>query len=193
MACSRKRASFWKICLGATLGSSVAATCLAQVSIDPLITSPGSWERFAIRVANQWEPTITAVSVRVPDAVTILGVEQRPGWTFTLQEPTDTSPASITWRGGSLSHKEFLEFALLGRVAGDARRTDLVFPVTLTQSDGQTLEWSNAPGWPRPAPRVRIVGTTQLSPWGALALAGAAFVTAVLALILAFTRRKGAV
>lgn len=143
-------------------------------------------------MANQWETSLTAVSVIVPDAVTILGVEQPPGWTFTLQEPSSTSPASITWQGGLISHKGFLEFGFLGRVAGDARRTDLVFPVTLTRSDGQTLQWIHPPGLERPAPRVRIVGTTQLSPWGALVLAGAAFVTAVLALILASSRRGGA-
>lgn len=143
-------------------------------------------------MANQWETSLTAVSVTIPDAVTVLGVEQPPGWTFTLQEPNATSPASITWQGGLLAHKRFLEFAFLGRVAGDARRTDLVFPVTLTRSDGQTLQWINPPGLERPAPRVGIVGTTQLSPWGALALAGAAFVTAVLALILVLSRRRGA-
>ncbi|GBD31379.1 MAG: hypothetical protein KatS3mg081_1088 [Gemmatimonadales bacterium] len=193
MACSKKLASFWTINLSAALGAAVPAICLAQVAIHPLITSPGSWERFAIRVANRWETAITGVSVRVPDAVTILGVEPLPGWTFTVQEGSETSPASITWQGGAVARGEFLEFSFLGRVAGDARRTDLVFPVTLVQSDGRALEWSSPPGQERPAPRVRIVGTTQLSPWGALALAGAAFVTAVLALILVLSRRRAAV
>jgi hypothetical protein len=128
----------------------------------------------------------------VPDAVSILGVEPQPGWTFTLEEATATGPASVTWRGGYIYQREFLEFAFLGRVAGDARRAELVFPVTLARSDGQILAWSNPPGLQRPAPRVRIVGTTQLSPWGALALAGAALVTAVLALVLVLSRRRGA-
>jgi uncharacterized protein YcnI len=143
-------------------------------------------------VANQWEAPIAGVSVKVPGAVTVLGVEPRAGWTFKLEEASGTGPASISWWGGAISQREFVEFAFLGRVAGDARRADLVFPVTLTRADGQTLEWGNAPGLERPAPRVRIVGTTQLSPWGALALTGAAFATAVLALILALSRRRRA-
>lgn len=166
------------------------AALIAQVAVHPLVTSPGSWERFSIRVANQWETPVIGVEVIVPAAVAILGVEPVSGWSVTRRETTDPSASAIRWEGGTILRGEYLEFAFLGRVAGDARQTDLVLPVTLFRSDDEEVLWSNPPGRERPAPRVRIVGTTQLSPWGSLALAGAAFVVAVLALILALSRRR---
>lgn len=166
------------------------AALIAQVAVHPLVTSPGSWERFSIRVANQWETPVTGVEVTVPPAVTILGVEPVSGWIVTRRPMTDSSASTIRWDGGTVGRGEYLEFSFLGRVAGDARQTELVFPVTLFRADGEEVSWSSPPGRERPAPRVRIVGTTQLSPWGSLALAGAAFVVAVLALIVALSGRR---
>ncbi len=105
--------------------STFAPTAQAQVSIHPRSTTPASWERFAIRVVNGTDTATTGVRVDVPDAVTVLGVEPTAGWTTRRDAGSDSSPQFVEWSGGKLLRGEFLEFAFLGRVIGDARRTDL--------------------------------------------------------------------
>jgi uncharacterized protein YcnI len=163
------------------------APAAAQVSINPATTTPGAWERFAIRVANPSDTPIVAIRVAVPTVITILGVEPADGWA--VQLASETRPQAISWMA-TVPQGVFQEFAFLGRVAGDARQATLVLPVTLIRPDGSELAWTASMGSPRPAPRVRIVGTTQLSGSGMVALAGAALVVAILALIVAVTRRQ---
>lgn len=164
-----------------------AAPAAAQVSVHPATTTPGAWERFAIRVVNPSDTPIVAVRVEVPTVITILGVEPADGWA--MQAASETLPQTISWMG-TVSRGVFQEFAFLGRVAGDARQATLVLPVTLIRPDGSELAWTAPSGSPRPAPRVRIVGTTQLSGSGMVALAGAALVVAVLGLIVSVTKRR---
>lgn len=154
----------------------------AQVSIHPSSVEPAAWERFAIRVTGAGDSAVVTVRVDVPSAITILGIEPPPGWTFASAEATDSAPASVTWRGGPLRGLEFREFAILGRVAGDARHEDLVFPVQITFSGGGTVHYSGPASSSRAAPRVAIVGTAALSAQGAMAMAGIAIALALVAL-----------
>lgn len=171
----------------AAASAATAASAAAQVSLHPGTTTPGAWERFAIRVANPSDTPVVAVRVEVPRVITILGVEQMDGWS--VQPETESRAQTISWMG-SVSRGVFREFAFLGRVAGDARRATLVLPVTLIRPDGTELVWSAPLGSPRPAPRVRLVGTAQLSGTGMVAMAGAALVVAILALIVAVAKRQ---
>lgn len=167
------------------------ATAGAQVAIHPPTTQPAAWERFAVRVANNGDTSVTTVRVEVPDVVLILGVEPVAGWTAQVARP-EAAAQTVTWAGGALRRGEFREFALLGRVAGDAREKDVVFPVYLTLADGSTAEWARGGTAGGVAPRVRIVGRAQVSARGAVALAGAAIGISIMALALAVARRTKA-
>jgi hypothetical protein len=72
-------------------------------------------------------------------------------------------------------------FVFLGRVGADVPRRELRFPVELTDASGTVRELRR--GGDGIEPRMLIAGTTQISPWAAFALAGAAFGLAVLALV----------
>jgi uncharacterized protein YcnI len=152
-----------------------------HVAVDPLTTTPAAWERFAVRVANAGDTAIVAVHVAVPGALAVLGVEPVPGFAAATTPATDSTPAAVTWRDGSLARGEFREFAFLGRVAGDARPRDLVLLVRTTPADGE----------PGPARRltVRVIGRARLSPGGVTAIASAALGTAVLALVVMLARQ----
>lgn len=165
----------------------------AQVAVAPAATTPAAWERFAVRVVNGADTAITSVRVAVPAAVTVLGVEPPPGWTFTVQPATDSTPLTVAWTGGTVARGEFREFVFLGRVAGDARQRQLVFPVALARTGGDTVDWAGQPGMRRPAPRVSIVGPTRLSIRGTLAVAGGAVAIALVALALALAARAAAI
>ena len=163
----------------------------AQVDIDPATVKPAAWERFVLRVVNQKDTAFTRVRLTVPEVVMILGVEPLPGWTFTLIAASDTNPQSIEWSGGSHLRGEFREYAFFGRIPADARRRELVFPVELTRANGSVVEWNRRSETGAP-PTVQIVGTTGITAWASLALAGVAVGIAILALALAMSRKREA-
>ncbi len=169
------------------LGSSAAD---GQVDLVPKEVAPGAWERFELRVINQVAAPTTEVVLTVPEAVGILAVHaDQAGWVFHVETATDSTPQRIRWSGGTIAPGEFREFTFLGRVPTDARRNELIFPVTITKSDGALLEWKR-PAVDGEAPVVQIVGTTRVTAWGAVAVSGAAVGLSVLALAIALSRRQ---
>ena len=118
----------------------------------------------------------------------VLGIEALNGWEVTHVLASDTNPQVIEWSGGELLRGEFLEFAFFGRLPADSRKQDLVFPVHLTRATGTEVVFDRASG-DGAAPTVQIVGTTAVTGWAALALAGVAVGIAALALALAVSRR----
>jgi uncharacterized protein YcnI len=171
------------------LGTGTSAPLASQVMLVPPSVTPASWERFALRVANQSDTPTVVVRLRVPPAVQILGVAAPAGWSARLLPAGDTSAAGIEWSGGRLGRGEFEEFAFLGRVAGDARPgAELIFPVEIMRAGGSTVTWSRE-GKGRP-PTVAIRGATTISAAGAFALAGAALGLAILALAVASLRKR---
>jgi len=161
----------------------------AQVSIAPATVAPATFERFALRVANPDSSPVTAVRLEVPAVLTVLGVDVPAGWTWHLTPATDTSATTIVWVGGSLPQGEFREFAVLARLAADARQLTLVFPARLDHADGRAVAFTR--GGDAPPPAMTIRGTTDVSARGAVALGGGALGVAVLALALALHRRRG--
>ena len=181
----RKSATLFVLALTATSVGRLEA----QVDLDPPTVKPAAWERFALRVVNQTDTAFTRVRLMVPEALMVLGVEPIAGWTFEVVATTDTSPQYIEWSGGDHVRGEYREYAFFGRLPPDARRNELVFPVQLTRSNGSVVEW-NRRGDPGRAPTVQIVGTTGVTAWGAVGLAGVAVGIAVIALALAVAGRK---
>ena len=188
----RRRPSPRPLAVGCWLLAATAGPAVAQIDLTPKAAQPTIWERFTLRVISQGESPTVDVTLTVPEIVAILGVQAPPaGWDFAVAPATDTTPQTIRWTGGSLDAGYFEEFAFLGRVPADARRKELVFPVTVGKADGTTMEWARSSGAGM-APVVQIVGTTPITAWGAVGLAGGAFGVATIALAIAMSRRRTA-
>jgi uncharacterized protein YcnI len=167
-----------------------AAPLAGQVTMDPTTMPPAGMARMALRVVNQSDTAITHVRLTVPEAIGVLGVDAPEGWSFQIQRATDSTPQTIEWTGASLAQWEFREFPFFGRLAADARRKELVFPVAVTRANGGVTKWDWVDGMGQP-PIIMIVGSTRVSAWGTFALAGAALGISILALGMAIGRRKG--
>jgi len=176
------------LCIALTL---VAASPLAgQFAMDPSTMPPAGWARLALRVVNQSDTAITHVRLTVPEVIGVLGVDAPEGWSFQIQRASDSTPQAIEWTGSSLARWEFKEFAFFGRLAADARRKELVFPVAVTRAHGTITKWNRVDGTGQP-PVVMIVGSTRVTAWGTFAIAGAALGVAILALGIAMGNRRG--
>ncbi|HEX9691464.1 MAG TPA: hypothetical protein VGA22_05140 [Gemmatimonadales bacterium] len=154
---------------------------VSQVVIDPPRIEPTAWTRISFGVINTGTSPWTVVRVTVPDAIAVLGVDAPPGWKAAWLPATDSTPQTITWSGGAVHRAGLGTFVFLGRVGADVPRRELRFPVELTDASGTVRELRR--GGDGIEPRMLIAGTTQISPWAAFALAGAAFGLAVLALV----------
>lgn len=176
-----------RVFLALLMGLAVGAPAAAQVQIVPLRMEPAAWDRVALRVAGGAAPAIVAVRIELPDALAVLGVEPVPGWVAVTTPSSSEGPTTVEWAGGRLASGEFREFAFLGRLAADIRQRDLRVNVALVRENGDSTRWRAAGD--HPPLRIAISGTTSVSPWAAVALAGGAFGVAVLAL--AFAIRRG--
>ena len=170
--------------------SAIAGSAATQVAIHPTTLRPAAWERVAIRVVNQTDVATVRVHVDVPEAFDILGVEPQVGWEFALQRATDSSPQYVEWTGSALGRWEFREFAFYGRTGPDVREKELVFPVKVTKEDETVIEWHARDGASAPPPTIQIVGTTEVSNWGAFAIAAAAMGLSLLSIALAVSRKR---
>lgn len=165
----------------------------AQVMVSPQVTTPASWERYAIRVINQTDTATVSVRVEVPEIIQILGIEPKAGWTIQMIPATDSTRQAISWTGGSVTNGQFSEFAVLGRLDPNAKREPLGFPVRIQRANGSVVEWRGRAGEPYAAPRVEIRGSVTISQSGAIALASIGIALAILANIVAIalgTRKK---
>ena len=185
----QRRAAFGAV-MFATLSWPTVTT--AQVDLHPSTIKPASWERFALRVANQTDTAYTTVRLTVPEAIMVLGVQPMTEWTSRLEASTDSTPQSIEWTGGSVMRGDFMEFVFLGRLPPDVRRNSLIFPVQIVRASGSLVEWNRRSDTGIP-PTVQIVGTTSVTAWGSMALAGIAVGIAVIALALVIAGRRNAV
>lgn len=171
----------------AAFGFGIPYPAAGQIQLVPTALEPGQWERIALRVVNQAGPNPVRVRIEVPQAVYVMGADAPDGWEVVVTPPTDTSAAAIEWSGGPLPAGGFREFAFLGRLAADVRQNTLVFPVAVWKDNGDSVAWRR--GGEAPPPRIAIQGSTRVSSWGALAVAGVALGVASLAVVLAMHRR----
>ena len=178
-----------RLALAGLLCAALVPGATAQVAIHPTSIKPTAWERFALRAINQTDTAFVHVHLAVPEALMILGIEPMAGWEFELTLSTDSTPQVIEWSGGELHRGEFLEFAFYGRLPGDARERDLIFPVRLTRANGSEIVWNPRSDTGIP-PTVRIIGTTTITGWGSIALASVAVGIAVIALALTVSRPR---
>ena len=180
---------FHRLALAGTLCAALASGAAAQVAIHPTSIKPTAWERFALRAINQTDTAFVHVRLAVPEAIMVLGIERMAGWEYALTPSTDSTPQVIEWSGGELHRGEFLEFAFYGRLPGDAREHNLIFPTRLTRASGTEIVWDPRTDTGIP-PTVRIVGTTAITGWGSIALASVAVGIAVIALALTVSRPR---
>jgi len=167
------------------LATVLAGPAAAQVMVSPQVTTPASWERYAIRVINQTDTATVSVRVEVPEIIFLLGVEPKAGWTVQVIPATDSTRQAVSWTGGSVTRGQFSEFAILGRLDPNAKREPLGFPVRIQRANGSVVEWRGRFGEPYAAPRVEIKGSVAISQSGAIAMAASGIALGILAIIIA--------
>jgi uncharacterized protein YcnI len=145
----------------------LAPSAAAHVTLNPDAVPADSFSRFAVRVPTERGVPTVKVTVRIPEGLTFVSFQPKPGWTRTVQmvklpkpitmegETVTERVGTVTWSGGSIGPGEFDEFGLSAHVPNSPGR-ELVFPAVQTYAGGEVVRWIGAPDADEPAPRVRL-------------------------------------
>jgi uncharacterized protein len=151
----------------ATVALLVAPAAAAHVTLHPDKVPADSFQRFSFQVPVEKDIPTTKLKVQIPDGVTFVSVEPKPGWTYktttTKVDPPLTMEgekitertATIEWSGGSIKPGEFDEFVISAHVPDEVGKT-LIFPANQTYSDGSVVRWIGALTADEPAPHVTL-------------------------------------
>ncbi|GAA5154451.1 MULTISPECIES: YcnI family copper-binding membrane protein [Amycolatopsis] len=201
-----------RLAVAVLAGTALALACQpvasAHVSASPDTVTPGEPATISFRVPNERDDATTVRLEVVFPADAHLGSatpENLPGWHITAVKQEggtghgmdDAPVSSIVWEGGPVPVGTFQDFPVrLGALPGGGT---LSFEALQTYSDGEVVRWAERaqPGQPEPehpAPTVTVAATTGPSTSDILsrALGGCALGVALLALGVAWLRRRPA-
>ena len=131
-----------------------APAASAHVTLDTREAPALGYVRLAIRLPHGCEgAATTALRVGIPEGVTAVKAQPKPGWTLTLA--TGPAPASgghdssppvqeITWRGGPLPDAFYEEFLIRVRMPDGVGQT-VWFPFVQECEGGKVVRWIEKP------------------------------------------------
>lgn len=159
-----------------TLLGALPFTAHAHVTLETREAPADSYYKAVLRVPHgcKGSPTIS-VRVQIPDGVTGVKPQPKPGWTVAtvkakLAQPVDNGHGGqitegvreIVWSGGRLQDEHYDEFAFMARLP-KAANTTLYFPVVQECEQGVS-RWIDRSGEAKaaePAPRLRLLPKAQ--------------------------------
>jgi uncharacterized protein YcnI len=157
-----------KPALSLALSALALASAHAHVSIENPDATAGAYAKVVLQVTHGCEGSPTrAVTVFVPPGFLLAKARAKAGWSISYEQvplarPIDLHGRQVTkttsvvkWEGGLLPNDQFDEFALIGRVAGDARGA-MSFRVLQACEKGE-LDWKGAPGDAAPAAVLNVM------------------------------------
>jgi periplasmic copper chaperone A len=145
----------------------LAPSAAAHVTLNPNAVPADSFSRFAVRVPTERGVPTVKVTLRIPEGLTFVSFQPKPGWKRTVQmvklakpittdgETVTERVGTVTWSGGSIGPGEFDEFGMSALVPNSPGR-ELVFPAVQTYANGEVVRWIGDPDADEPAPRVKL-------------------------------------
>ena len=167
-----------------------AALLFAHAVVWPRTTTPGTYEKYILRVPNERPVGTREVKLSFPGNLRVVSFGDVPGWTITVERDTANRISTATWKG-ELAVERFVEFPF---VAVNPREPGkLVWNASQLYVNGELVNWTGPEGSRTPASvtEIRAAAAESASqPRTPLLLSAAALGLAVIALTLAMRRRS---
>jgi uncharacterized protein YcnI len=111
----------------------------AHAVVFPKTSTPGSYEKYVLRVPNERDVPTLQVELRFPKGVRVVSFGDVPGWK--LQVVTDSARhiTGAVWTG-ALPKDRFVEFPFVAVNPKDS--TALTWPTYQTYQGGERVEWT---------------------------------------------------
>jgi uncharacterized protein YcnI len=143
----------------------VAVPAFAHVGVTPRESTPGATETYTLRVPSEGGRTTTAVTLDVPEGVTVISASAPDGARHEETRAGDRT-ISITWTveiaAGASAQLSFV-------ARNPAEGTSIVWKVRQQYSDGTASDWVGPAGSRAPAPVTALIagaaaGTSPAEP-----------------------------
>lgn len=162
-------------CIAFCIALCCTSVAFAHVTLETQQAPAESYYKAVVRVPHGCDgsPTI-AVRVRIPEGVTGVKIQPKPGWKTSVAKEKAASTADshgnkvtetvreVTWRGGRLDDDSYDEFVMQVKLP-NAPETTLYFPVVQECVKG-THRWIQVPepgktsrDYKEPAPGLRLL------------------------------------
>ncbi len=133
-------------CAALVSGFLVATTASAHVVVKPNTVGIGSSQTFSVGVMTEKDIPTVGLKLIVPQGLTDVAPNTKPGWKITEKETGEGEAAVVTeidWTGGSIPAGERDDF-IFGAIVPSATTT-LTWKVYQTYADGSVVSWDRSP------------------------------------------------
>lgn len=114
----------------------------AHAAVTPNAANIAQYQTFTIGVPTEKEIPTVMVKILIPDGVTGITPNVKPGWKITEKKTGEGETAVVTeivWSGGVIPAEQRDEFYFRGKTPSSA--TTLVWKVYQTYQDGSVVSW----------------------------------------------------
>ncbi|MDG0844023.1 YcnI family protein [Staphylococcus equorum] len=166
----------------------------AHVTLNPDTSEPGSYEKYDVRIPVEKDANTTKIELKVPKALTVVGVEPNDQFEHKLTKDDDGNITKITWtaKDKGIGPNEFIDLAI--QVANPEKEGEFKWDAYQTYDDGDTVRWTGDKDAEKPAPITKVAkgsadtaGSSQSSN-GPIALWIVSIVAIILSLVAIFKK-----
>lgn len=116
----------------------------AHAGIQPKEVGIGSIQTFTLGVPNERDDeSTTGVRLVIPEGVTDIMPEVKPGWKITLQRNADSEVTQVMWTGGTIPPEQRDVFTLTAQ--SPTQETTITWKAYQTYSSGDIVAWDTNP------------------------------------------------
>jgi len=137
----------------------MAVSAFAHVRVLPRESTPGTTERYTMRVPTERQSSTVRTELEVPKAVTIVSIAPASGWKIEERNDAQGKIVGIVWSGGSIPFAEYREFIFEAK--NPPTETKLEWKVIQIYEDGTRSEWTGPETSRSPASVTTIKGAAS--------------------------------
>lgn len=123
----------------------LAGTASAHVVVKPGDAATGTFQTFTVGVPNEKGGSVVTIKLLIPEGVTNVTPNEKPGWTIATEKTGEGEEAvttSITWSGGAVTENRRDDFSFSAKTPDQA--TDLQWKAYETYDNGVTISWDKS-------------------------------------------------
>lgn len=131
----------------------------AHVTVKPKQVGVGERTDFVVSVPTEEDNPTVAVRLIVPEGVTSVRPNVKPGWTIQLKRNASENVTEITWSGGSIPAEQRDEFIFSAQVP--TQESTLNWKAYQTYQTGDVVAWDNDHAAPKPYSQTSVVNDLE--------------------------------
>lgn len=139
----------------------ITSPVYAHVTVHPMESQTGAYEKYTIRVPVEKENKTTELTMKVPNGVSLVSVMPMDDWEYKMNKDAEGNVSSVVWKAkkDGIGPNEFMEFSFIG--ANPNKAGKISWKADQKYDDGSVVKWEGAPDAEEPASVTNIVKAAE--------------------------------